>query len=75
MKKILIVLAIFIMNSLVFINSVYAERINSANLYSIGDCGQLLKYKGGVVKVSYVQYTDKGVDYPAYCMNPNKPRC
>lgn len=61
------------MNGLGFMNAVYATSIESANLYAIGDCGQLLKYKGGVVKISYVQYSYNGVDYPAYCMNPNKP--
>lgn len=73
MKKILVILAIFIMNGLGFMNAVYATSISSANLYAIGDCGELLKYKGNVVKVSYVQYSNNGVDYPAYCMNPNKP--
>lgn len=73
MKKILILLAVFIMNGLGFMNAVYATSINSANLYAIGDCGALLKYKGGEVKVSYVQYSHNGVDYPAYCMDPNKP--
>ena len=74
MKKILIILAIFIMNTLGFINSVYATEISSANLYSIGDCGQLLTYKGGVVNVSYVQYIHNGIEYPAYCVNRDKPR-
>ena len=63
------------MYSLGFINSVYAETIHSANLYSMGDCGQLLKYKGVVVKVSYVQYSNNGKEYPAYCMERTKPRC
>jgi len=75
LKKILIILAFFIMNSLTFINAVYAQEIQSANLYCIGDCGQLLKYKGGIVKVSYVQYSNNGIDYPAYCVNRDKPRC
>lgn len=73
MKKLLVALAIFIINGLGFMNAVYATSIETANLYSIGDCGQLLKYKGEIVKVSYVQYSHDGVDYPAYCMNPNKP--
>lgn len=74
MKKLLVIIAIFIMNSLGFMNAVCAATpINSADLYSSGDCGALLKYKGGVVKVSYVQYSYDGVDYPAYCMDPNKP--
>ena len=47
--------------------------INVANIYSIGDCGNLLTYKGGTVKVSYVQYIQDGVEYPAYCMDKTKP--
>lgn len=73
-KKLLIILAIFIMNGLGFMNAVYATSMDSANLYAIGDCGQLLKYKGIVVKVSYVQYSYNGVDYPAYCLDKTKPR-
>lgn len=61
------------MNGLAFMNAVYATSIESANLYTIGDCGALLKYRGVEVKVSYVQYSHDGIDYPAYCMNPNKP--
>ncbi len=72
-KKILVILAIFIMNGLGFMNAVYATSIHSADLYAVGDCGELLKYKGGVVKVTYIQYSNQGIDYPAYCMNPNKP--
>ncbi len=73
-KKILVLISIFVINALVFMNSVYATSINSANLQSTGSCGELLTYKGGVVIVSYVQYTLNGVNYPAYCMDPNKPR-
>ncbi len=72
-KKILLMIALFIMNGLGFMNAVYATSVDSANLYAIGDCGQLLKYKGGVVKVSYVQYSNNGIDYPAYCMDKTKP--
>ncbi len=73
-KKIFVILAIFIMNGLGFMNAVYATRLDSANLYTIGDCGELLKYKGTIVKVSYIQYTNNGIDYPAYCMDKTKPR-
>lgn len=62
------------MNGLGFMNAVYATSMESANLYAIGDCGALLKYRGGVVKVSYVQYSNNGLDYPAYCMDKTKPR-
>lgn len=71
-NKIVVVVAIIILAVLNFINSVYATNINSANLYSIGDCGSLLKYKGMIVKVSYVQYTNEGEEYPAYCLDKTK---
>lgn len=73
LKKLLVLLAIFIMNGLGFMNAVYATSIDSANLYAVGDCGSLLKYKGAVVKVSYIQYSNNGMDYPAYCMDKTKP--
>lgn len=65
--------ALLIFNILNFINIANAESINVANIYSIGDCGNLLTYKGGTVKVSYVQYIQDGVEYPAYCMDKTKP--
>lgn len=75
MKKLLIILAIFFMNGLGFMNSVCAAPyIDSAHMYAAGDCGQLLKYKGVPVEVSYVQYTYNGVNYPAYCLDKAKAR-
>lgn len=71
--KNIIILFVYILACLSFINSVYATTINSANIYSIGDCGALLKYKGVVVKVSYVQYINNGNEYPAYCLDKTKP--
>lgn len=72
-KKLLIIVAIFIINSLSFINAVSAGTyINSAYMYSAGDCGQLLKYKGVIVESGYVQYSYKGVNYPAYCLDRTK---
>lgn len=68
-------MVIFIINGLGFMNSVYATLpINSAYIYSIGDCGQLLKYKGIIVKTDYVQYSYEGVSYPAYCLDKTKIR-
>ena len=49
------------------------NSLNSAYLYSTGDCGSLLKYKETVVKVSYVEYQNQGIKYPAYCMDKTKP--
>ena len=72
-KRQIIASALLIFNILNFINIANAESINVANIYSIGDCGNLLTYKGGTVKVSYVQYIQDGVEYPAYCMDKTKP--
>lgn len=49
-----------------------AANINSANIFSGGDCGSLLIYKGIVVKVDYAQYIQDGISYPAYCLDKTK---
>ena len=72
-KTVIIIMALFILNSLTIMNSVYAENINSASIYTIGDCGKLLTYKGIPVKVSYVQYMHDRIAYPAYCLDKTKP--
>lgn len=64
------ILSIF--NTGIFLNSVYAENINSAYIYSTGDCGSLLIYRGITVKTSYVQYDNNGISYPVYCMDKTK---
>lgn len=75
MKKLLVLVAIFILNCIGFMNAVYAiSPINSAYIYSIGDCGQLLKYKGVIVKTDYVQYSYENINYPAYCLDKTKIR-
>lgn len=63
------------MNALGFKNAVYATPyIDTAYIYSVGNCGELLNYKGGVVETDYVQYNYNGVNYPAYCMDKTKER-
>ena len=77
MKKLFIitgvVFIILVLQFCVFYNSVVATQLDSANIYMVGDCGSLLKYKGVEVKVSYVQYTYEGINYPAYCLDKTKP--
>ena len=80
-----ILLIMMTFNFLQIMNFVYANTgtnekkeetrstLNSAYIYSTGDCGSLLKYKGTIVKVSYVEYKDEGVSYPAYCLDKTKP--
>lgn len=72
-KKILLIIIIFIANILVWLNSVKAGEINYAGLYSLGDCGNLLTYKGVNVITSYIEYTNNGEYYPAYCLDKTKP--
>ena len=72
-KFVVILSAILSMfNTGIFFNSVYAENINSAYIYSTGDCGSLLIYRGITVKTSYVQYDYNGISYPVYCMDKTK---
>ncbi|MBP3800782.1 MAG: Cys-Gln thioester bond-forming surface protein [Clostridia bacterium] len=62
------------MNFLVLVNSTYAAQFSeSIKLEKIGDCGSLLKYKGVPVVTSYIAYDDRGIVYPAYCLNVNLP--
>lgn len=64
--KIFAIIAIFIINALGFMNSVYAIRqINSAYIQSIGVCGQLIKYKEEIV-------SHNGVSYLEYCIDETK---
>lgn len=72
-KKIILVIIAIILNFLGVANSVYATNINSAHIYALNDCGKLLTYKGIPVKVTYVEYNENGVHYPAYCLDKTKP--
>lgn len=73
-KIVLIIISILVIEFLNILNSVQAANISSANLYSDGECGTLLKYKGIDVKVTYVKYDDQnGISYPAYCLDKNLP--
>ena len=73
MKKIIKILIvttiIIILNILSILNSSYAVNLGTVNIYSAGDCGQLLKYKGVIVKTAYAEYQVNGEKYPAYCLN------
>ena len=71
-KKIFIVIASLILSFLGFTNIAYAQSIDTAHIYEVGDCGQLLKYKGVRVITKYVEYTYNGEHYPAYCLDKTK---
>lgn len=63
------IVAILIMNGLGFMNAVYATSIKSSQLYTSGNGSVLSKYKTEVVTVSYVQYSNKGLNNHTYCLD------
>ena len=65
-------LALILMNFFSLINSVTASNLDTANIQSVADCGQLLKYRGSIVITYYAEYNDNGVTYPAYCLDKTK---
>lgn len=70
--SLLTITIILSMNFIMIINSVKAANlteISQIELHSRGMCGQLLKYKGIIVKTAYVEYTYNGKSYPAYCLD------
>ena len=71
-KIMFIIFVIICMNFLNFTNAVYASNLNTANIQSLGDCGQLLKYQGSIVITYYAAYTYDGITYPAYCLDKTK---
>lgn len=74
MKKIImIVMLLLIILNTILIHHVQAVNIDTAKLYDVGMCGDLLKYKGSTIRVTYVEYKAGGETNPAYCLNANLP--
>lgn len=71
-NKIIAIILIAITLVMTF-NVSFAANLSSANLYSKGDCGNLLKYKGVTVLTTMVVYSNGGIEYPAYCMDKALP--
>lgn len=67
-----IVLILLILVNVFGSTSFASININKADLYSKGDCGQLLKKDGVLVKTNFVVYNNNGVEYPAYCLDKTK---
>lgn len=69
---ILTIISILIANFTMLNNCVKAvslTEIPQLELRSNGYCGQLLKYKGVIVKTALVEYSYNGKNYPAYCLD------
>lgn len=71
-KIILLILLILSMNLLIVMNSVQATTLTTATVYEIDYCEKVLKYQGIPRGSVYVVYKEAGVEYPAYCINPEK---
>ena len=70
MKKI-IIMAFIMITIISSIMPCFAYEFNQVNLYKKGDCGQLLKYMGNPLTISYVVYKNGNKEYPAYCLYSN----
>ena len=53
-------------------NCVQAAEIQKENVYEIDYCEKVLKYKGIARGAVYVVYKKDGIQYPAYCINPER---
>lgn len=71
-KKIILIINIVVLLFTVSNVSRASFFIDKANLYSKGECGQLLKYNGVIVKTEMVVYAKDNKEYPAYCLDVEK---
>ena len=75
----IVTVILIIINLLTIFNQIsYGAEISSANIYYSHECERHLQYykeNGNLsyVVTAYVQYDCNGKQYPAYCMNSNKP--
>lgn len=73
LKILLIILIILISNFAILINTVNAVEYKQNSLYAIRSLDRMLKYNGILVKTTYVVYSENGNEYPAYCLNVDRP--
>lgn len=71
-KKIILIINIVVLLFTISNVSRASFFIDKANLYSKGECGQLLKYNGVIVKTTMVVYAKDNKEYPAYCLDVEK---
>lgn len=75
-RKIMIIIMVAIMLLMTILggrNTFASYQVEKANLMSKGECGQLLKKDGTIIRVTYVVYQKDGKEYPAYCLDKAKP--
>ena len=71
-KTILIIMLLLMIDISLVINCVQAANQTTEKIYQIDYCDKVLKYKGKARGAAYVVYKEEGVEYPAYCINPEK---
>lgn len=70
---VLIVILLFMNNILLMTNTVNAAyAIDKADLYTKGNCGDLLRYNGVTILTAFVVYRHNNVEYPAYCIQKER---
>ncbi len=72
LKKLTVIFSVIAINMFTFAGASGAVTLKSADIKNGGDCGNLLIYKGVVVKTYYAYYESNGKQYPAYCLDKTK---
>ena len=71
-KAVIIVMLLLAMDLTLIQNCVQAADIGNEKVYGIDNCEEILRYKGIARGATYVVYENEGIQYPAYCLNPER---
>jgi len=71
-KIIIALLLILSINMTLILNCVQAVSNTNETIYQIDYCEKVLKYQGIPRGAAYVVYNEGGIQYPAYCINPER---
>ena len=67
-KKATIILSIIVMNTFTFIGTSGAVNVKKIEIKKEGECGELITYRGKIIKTDYIYHEKNGRKYPAYCL-------
>lgn len=73
LKKVLSIIILVITLFGISIRSNASFSIESASLYSKGEYIDIIRYNGVNVLTNFVVYSKDGIEYPAYCIEREKP--
>lgn len=71
-KTMLILMLLVAIDLSLVLNCVQAVDQTKEKIYEVDYCEGVLIYKGISRYAIYVVYEENGIEYPAYCINPNK---